>query len=266
MTVFVSADTLAAIRRERPDTVRVIEVRRTGDDAPDRHVDGAVVAVLTTDLSRSGAPATEGKRPLPDLPTLQGTVRRWGIHDDTSVVVYDHDGSFVAARAWWVLRWAGLADVSILDGGLPAWLAAGHPVGRLAADVGRGTATLTGGRLPQLDADAAAARAAAGRLVDARPTDAFAAGHIPGARNVSSRSTVADDGTLHDAATLRARYGPDLAGIGLYCGGGVAAAHGVAVLAHLGVTAPLFVGSFSAWSADPRRAVAGASTATGGTS
>lgn len=265
-SVFVGADELASRLSEAPDTLRVIEVRRSTVDAPDQHVDGAVVATLTADLSRDGAEATEGKRPLPEVATLQAALRRWGVNDGDTVVVYDHDGSFVAARAWWVLRWAGVGDVRILDGGLPAWVAAGHPVGNVAPDVRHGTVTVTGGHLEQLDADSAADLAADGRLIDARSADSFRAGHIPGARNVGSGDTVSVDGTLLDADALRALYLAEGDAPGLYCGGGVAAAHGVAVLAHLGISAPLFVGSFSAWSADPSRPVAAETSVEGGLS
>jgi len=258
--VFLSVDDVATRLQEEPNGLRLIEVRRdTREAGPAEHLPGAVVAFLTTDLSRPGGEPTEGKRPLPHLDALQVTLRRWGIDDSTAVVVYDDGDSFVAARAWWVLRWAGVADVGILDGGLRSWLTAGHPAGPLAADHAEGDITVTGDHLDQLDADQAEALAAGGRLVDARTPEAFGAGHIPGARNVSSRETVTANGLLRDPDTLRYLYGlddqrPNVPG--LYCGGGVAAAHGVAVLAHLGISAPLYVGSFSAWSADPVRPVA----------
>ncbi|MGV9801661.1 sulfurtransferase [Mycobacterium sp. NPDC003449] len=267
--VFSAADEVARRLDDASNTLRLIEVRReTTEPGPDTHLPGAVPAFLTTDLSRDDAPAIEGKRPLPDIATLQATLRRWGVNNDTAVVVYDHDGSFVAARAWWVLRWAGIADVTILDGGLPAWVSAGHPTGELAGQLSEGDVTVSGGHLGQLDAERAAAMAADGRLLDARTVDAFEAGHIPGARNLSSKETVATDGTLLDPDTLRAFYGVDdtADAPGLYCGGGVAAAHGVAVLSHLGIAAPLYVGSFSAWSADPARPVAGKSVDPGGAS
>lgn len=252
--VFVTADELAA-RLAAGDDVRVLEVRRDDEADVPGHVPGAVAVSLVDDLARVDAPATAGRRPLPDIADLQRAVRRWGISDRTVVVLYDHDIDFAAARGWWVLRWAGLGEVSILDGGWPAWVRAGHPAGALAGDLPAGDATVRPGGLPELDADSAAALAGRGALIDARGGDAFGRGHIPGARNVSSRATLTDAGTLRDADELRALYAVDAGVPGLYCGGGVAGAHAVAVLAHLGVTAPLFVGSFSAWNADPHRPV-----------
>ena len=64
------------------------------------------------------------RRPLPDMLELQSKVRAWGICSDSIVVVYDNSGGAQASRAWWTLRWAGLANVRVLDGGFGAWTAA----------------------------------------------------------------------------------------------------------------------------------------------
>ena len=91
-----------------------------------RRVPGAVDAEVYTEFA---GPASRegGQRPLPDINALQACARRWGLQHGRTVIVYDDDRNMTAARAWWVLRWAGLADVRVLDGGLPAWQAAGMP-------------------------------------------------------------------------------------------------------------------------------------------
>ena len=51
-----------------------------------------------------------------------------GVGDGHQVVVYDGMGLFSAARVWWLFRLMGKTDIAVLDGGLPKWLAEGHPV------------------------------------------------------------------------------------------------------------------------------------------
>ncbi|MFC7582589.1 sulfurtransferase [Nonomuraea antimicrobica] len=186
------------------------------------------------------------------------------------VVIYDAVGNLAAARAWWLLRWAGLRDVRLLDGGLAAWTAAGHPLEPGEVVPEPGNVVLGSGGLPVLDADGAAALAVRGVLLDARageryrgetePVDARA-GHIPGAVSAPTGENLAPDQRFRPAPELAARY-LDLgvtAGseIGVYCGSGVTAAHTVYALEQIGVRAALYAGSWSQWSSDATRPVAG---------
>ena len=176
----------------------------------------------------------------------------------------------VAARAWWVLRWAGLPDVRVLDGGISAWVAAGF-----AVDAAHGVATpsrvvLSPGHMPELDADKAQALTRGGVLLDARirpnyvggptPEGVPVRGHIPGALSAPAPDNVTDFGDFADSVALRGIYealGADGSRpIGVYCGAGMSAAHSVLALAAIGLEASLYVGSWSQWSADPARPVA----------
>src|SRR6202035_2473772 len=142
-----------------------------GGAAADRpKISGALSVHLATDFSGTPTPAA-GRRPLPDVNDLQAKARAWGICGDSVVVVYDNAGGAQAARAWWTLRWAGLTDVRLLDGGYGAWTAAGRPASNHVATraASSGDVVLTAGQMPTLDADEAAALAKQSRLFDARP-------------------------------------------------------------------------------------------------
>ncbi len=271
--VLVDADALAEeLAGPRPPVL--LDVRWALGDPHGRehhrdgHLPGAVYVDLDTELASHPADPTQGRHPLPDIADLQAAARRWGIGADRPVVAYDATGGLAAGRAWWLLRWAGLTDVRLLDGGLAAWTAAGHPTeaGEVPAPE-PGDVELTGGHLPVLDADGAAELARTGLLLDARAAERYRgdvepidprAGHIPGAVSAPTGDNLAPDGRFRPTDELRARFAElGAAGqVGVYCGSGVTAAHQVAALAAIGVDAALYPGSWSAWSSDPDRPVA----------
>ena len=193
--------------------------------------------------------------------------RSWGLNDGEPVVVYDDAGNLSAARAWWLLRWAGHTGVQLLDGGLPAWRAAGLPLSSGGVTAAPGDVVLAGGHLPVVDADAAATWATdGGVLVDARAGERYRgetepidprAGHIPGAVSAPTAANLGEDGRFRSAATLRERFAAlgieTGTAVAVYCGSGVTAAHEIAALAVAGIDAALYPGSWSQWSSDPAR-------------
>jgi len=239
------------------------------DHYADGHIPGAVYVDLDTELAAPASPES-GRHPLPDLTELQESARRWGIGDGRPVVVYDDLGNTAAARAWWLLRYAGVTEVTLLDGALGAWRASGLPLeSGIPADPAPGDVVLRAGALPVTDADGAAELAVSGLLLDARAGERYRgevepvdprAGHIPGAVSAPTGENLAADGTFLAPELLRKRFeergAGDAARIGVYCGSGVTAAHQIAALEIAGFEAILFPGSWSAWSADPARPAA----------
>ncbi|MFD0596351.1 sulfurtransferase [Catellatospora coxensis] len=260
------AELAGRLRSGQPTTVLDVRWRLSGppgrDDYEVGHLPGAVFVDLDRDLC--GPPGAGGRHPLPHPEALEGALRAAGVREGRPVVVYDAGDGMAAARAWWTLRWAGHADVRVLDGGFAAWSAAGGEVTDKPVEVVRGDVTVLPGGMPVLDAAGAAALAADGVLLDARvaprfrgetePIDAVA-GHVPGARNLPYGELVNADGTLRaDLPEVFADLGD--APVGAYCGSGVTAAHTVLALHAAGRTdAALYVGSWSHWITDPSRPV-----------
>jgi thiosulfate/3-mercaptopyruvate sulfurtransferase len=194
-----------------------------------------------------------------------------GITDQQDIVIYEQDGLFSAPRAWWTLRTFGAQNVSLLDGGLRAWIEAGLPTH--SGPVHRASAVFRA----KLDQDAVKEFsqiqqmiAAHGQILDARSAGRFAgtlpeprpglsSGHMPGATSIPYTELV-EDGRLKPIEELRRIFtakGVDLkAPITTTCGSGVTAA----VLA-LGLEAAgakqvsLYDGSWAEYAARPEAVI-----------
>jgi len=267
----ITAEHLAELlRAEAPPLLLDVRWRLDRPDGreafADGHIPGAVYVSLDADLATHGEPS-DGRHPLPSTAALQESARGWGLRAGQGVVVYDDIGGMSAARAWWLLRDAGV-DTRVLDGGLPAWIAAGGGLELGASAPTTGDVVLVSGRMPRLTIDEAAELPHSGVLLDARAPERYRgetepmdprAGHIPGARNAPTGGNLDADGRFLSTEALRERFaGLGLAPgdtIGVYCGSGVTAAHEIAALEHAGFTAALYPGSWSQWSNTPGRAV-----------
>ncbi len=263
------------------DQVTVLDVRYRmgGPPGPDEYSAGHIPGAAYVDLDSALAapPGPRGRHPLPDVEVFQAAMREAGVSDTRPVVVYDDWQGRAAARCWWLLRWAGHADVRVLDGGWAAWVGAGGVVSTSLdhQEASRdhqaaGDFTARPGQLPILEADDVLALAERGVLVDARNPERYrgevepvdpVAGHIPGAVNVPTGANLRDDGTFKSAEELREVYA-EASGreVAAYCGSGVTAAHDLLAMAVAGIDGALYPGSWSEWVADPERPVATGST------
>lgn len=233
---------------------------RARDDFDKRHIAGArffdidAVADATTGLPHM----------LPTPEVFAEAMAEAGVCDSDAVIVYDDKGIFSAARVWWTFRAMGHARVSVLNGGLKAWLDEGRPV------VSIRTVPVRSRYSAKRRADAVAssrdvafASAEGARLIlDARPRGRFEGadpeprpglrrGRIPGSAPLPFSELLADDGRLLDRAALERRLadaGLDARPVIATCGSGVTAAVIVLALAMLGrEDVALYDGAFAEW-------------------
>lgn len=263
-----------AFLHEHLRSVRVLDVRgRVLPDEPryhadpaayrDGHIPGAAFADWRRDFTDRDDPVPVQLAP-PEVFASDAT--RLGIRNDSVVMAYDDYRNVLAGRVVWALRAYGHRRAHILDGGLPAWIAAGG--------------ALRGGDEPPAPADPpyragvrsesmwglADMRAALDRdvlVLDARPHDEFAGiesharrhGHVPGAVNVPYRSLLDGDGPFHAPDVLRRAFadaGVDVGQIDrpvvVYCNGGVSATAVANALALAGgPAAAVYDGSWNEW-------------------
>ena len=249
------------------------------------HIPNAQHANLETDLAapaHSRGDAGGGRHPLPERASLIECCSNWGLNQTTQVVTYDDAGGAYAARAWWLLRWLGHRNVAVLDGGIQAWqtlpntqlsqtstpvvasrFEASEPLTRIASLAEVETAVAK---------KAAHATPPPTQLIDARAQARFngemepidpVAGHIPGAQCFPFSGNLGTSGLFLTPKELRTRFAAlassekSSSEVICYCGSGVTAAHNVLAMRIAGLPEPkLYVGSWSEWCADPRRAQA----------
>jgi thiosulfate/3-mercaptopyruvate sulfurtransferase len=181
-------------------------------------------------------------------------------------VVYDSLGLFSAPRVWWTLRAFGASEVSILDGGLPAWIAEGRPLeeGPHARQPRHFTPRLDHGLVADAEDVKKALADGSAQVVDVRSAERFRgavpeprpglrSGHMPGALNLPFGELVAD-GRMKDAGGLesalaKAGVDPDRPLIAS-CGSGLTASILSLALAATGrPPATVYDGSWSEWGA-----------------
>ncbi len=230
------------------------------------HIASAIHLDLDADLADLGNPAAlgaPGRHPLPDPRAWADAMGARGIGNESRVVAYDDVGGWVAARLWWMLDDLGFEDVSVLDGGIGAWTAAGLPV-RSGAEPDRSPRRLelTDRWTGVVERDDLRAKLGGVLLLDARgapryrgetePIDPIA-GHIPTAVNAPIDGNLGPDGRLMAPEALRARFerlGADGSGeVITSCGSGTSASHHSLAMRIAGLPDPiLYVGSYSDWS------------------
>ena len=235
----------------------------------EQHIPGAVFFDIDTiaDTSR------DLPHMLPDQIAFSSAMRKLGIGDGQTIVVYDGMGLFSAARAWWTFRTMGVENVFVLDGGLPAWIAEGRPVedGAVSRQPRHFTARIDRSAVKTLDVVKRASETGSAQILDARPAERFRgeapeprpglrSGHIPASRSLPFDRLVADgrlagDAVL-DAALAEAGFDP-MRPVITSCGSGVTAALITLALAARGhATGGLYDGAYAEWGGHPETDVA----------
>ena len=263
---FVSTEWLAS-HLSAPDVVVVdaswyLPAHKRDPEA--EYLAGHIPGAVRFDIDKIADHSTDLPHMLPSAVTFSSAVRKLGIGDGMTVVIYDGMGLMSAPRAWWTFKVFGVRDVFILDGGLPKWIAEGRP---LEMDVPRPrerhfTARLDHSMVRSVEDVKAALATKSALVVDARPADRFRGeapeprpgvkgGHMPGAANVPSTKLI-ENGRLASPETVAAAFaagGVDpTQPIITSCGSGVTAAILWLGLETLGATKlSLYDGSWTEW-------------------
>jgi thiosulfate/3-mercaptopyruvate sulfurtransferase len=266
-----------AQRLNAPD-VRVIDASSfmpgSDRDARSEYEAGHIPGAVFFDINEICDTETDLPHMMPSAEKFASRVKKLGLGDGLRLVVYDSLGIFSAPRVWWMLRHMGHEDVVVLDGGLPAWIAAGHPLEDMPPVPRERHFTVRRRADLIVDMEQVRAKLSSGiaQIVDARsagrfdgsapePREGLSSGHMKGALNAPFGGVLNADGTLKDATALSAMMkdcGVDLtAGIVTTCGSGITACVLALALARLGRwDVPVYDGSWTQWASTPGNAIA----------
>lgn len=199
--------------------VRIVEVSVTPGVYERGHIQGAVNFAWHTDL------VDPVRRDIASSQNFEQLLRKAGISNDSTVVLYGDNNNWFAAWGAWVFDVYNVKNVKLLDGGRKKWEAENRPLSPLAAVPAQGNIKIGAAnnalraRLP--DVVAAAEKKSNVALVDIRSADEFSgkiiappgvqelavrAGHVPGAANVPWGQAVAADGTFKPVEELKKIY------------------------------------------------------------
>ncbi|QLF93826.1 sulfurtransferase [Pseudomonas sp. ABC1] len=201
------------------DKVKILEVSVVPEQFDFGHIPGAHNLDWHTDL------VDPLRRDIASRDALQALLRKAGISQGDTLVLYGDNHNWFAAWGIWVLDAYGLDAVKLLDGGRVKWEAEGRPLTRAPSTAKPGNLTLAPlserHRARLADVVAIAEEKAPGKLVDIRSEAEYLgqviappgstelsmrAGHVPGAVNVPWSQLVNADGTFKPVDELRRIY------------------------------------------------------------
>lgn len=248
-----------------PDPKTTYTVKPGRDDFERGHIPGAQFIDLQADLSD---PTTELRFMLPSAEAFAAAMGRFGVGDDSQVVLYSTANMWWATRVWWLLRVFGFDNAAVLNGGFQKWTRENRPIevgpakprpaatftvrevrplmvgkDEVAAAIGNGAVCTINALTPQQ-------HAGAGGNSYGRP------GHIAGSVNLPAAHLLdPETNAFLPADELRRRFqqvGALDKQVITYCGGGIAASADALALTMLGHTdVKLYDASLSEWAKDP---------------
>lgn len=177
------------------------------------HIPGAVYF----DIDKVAETSIKLPHTFPSANTFEKAIGNLGILETDRVVAYDRGNFTASARAWWLFESFGHQNVSVLDGGLPAWKRADGEVTETVPEVTPQIyrATAADDAVILREEVVAALPDSSVAIVDARspgrfngtepePRPGLRGGHIPGSLNMYYADVLHEDGTMKNADEVSA--------------------------------------------------------------
>ena len=181
--------------------LRIVDVR-PGAEYAKGHIPGAVRVDVGDWKTQAVA-----ERGLHDSEGWAKRIAALGISRDTHVVVYGNRVSN-SARIWWLLKYVGVTDVSLIDGGWDTWVREDRPVDTSTPQVtsSKFTPNFQVDRLAEIDSVKESLTSRSVKVVDTRSDDEFTGGRVPGSVHLEWKHLLADDGRFKTHRQLKTLF------------------------------------------------------------
>ncbi len=237
----------------------------SGRSGRDEYAAGHIPGARFLDIDELSDKSNPAPHMLPSAADFGQGMEKLGVGRGDRIVVYDNSPIHTAPRSWFMLRHFGAAQVAVLDGGLPKWVAEGRPTESSEPpqrdarfDPVERDDVVTKQQLLDGVGFAVADARGKGRFegTEPEPRAGIGSGHIPRARNLPFASLYDDQGCLKrpdEVRRLFAEAGIDpLRPFAASCGSGVTATSLLFAAYLLGnEKGRLYDGSWTEWGADP---------------
>lgn len=273
MPPLITPEELVAIAGEAD--LRILDVTYFLDDADGTKArggfeDGHIPGARFLPMGALADPDSDLPMTLPPAEYFAHVLSEAGVGHADRIVLYDRSPLHSSARVWWLLSLFGAPSVALLDGGLEAWTAAGHPVtvGPAGAPEAPGLflAQADLARVRSLREVRTHVEAGDAQIVDARSPGRFAGaepeprpgvepGHIPGAFNLPYSRLFEADGRWKSPDAIASEFAA--AGVDparpmvATCGSGITACVLAFGAERIGGLMPVYDGSWTEWGSDP---------------
>lgn len=201
-----------------------------------------------------------GRHPLPNMETFIKDMKKLGINDNSTVIIYDDGDLATAGRLWWLLKYSGKTNVYILEGGIKEWLNNNLEVttevvepktsNSLSLNIDSSMVVNMNYVKQSIDSNNIA-------IVDSRAQDRYCgkiepidriAGHIPSAINFPWMN-LTNDGKIMTLEELKKHFSSleSYEEIVVHCGSGITGTVNIIFMEEIGLNPKLYVGGYSDW-------------------
>ena len=201
-----------------------------------------------------------GRHPLPDMKVFIAAMKKTGMTDSSTVVIYDDGGLAMAGRLWWLLKYAGKDNVYLLEGGMEKWLKNKQEVTNHVEKpmiVDSLSLNINHSLLADIDEVKKAIPLSDTAIIDSRSYERYSGqiepldtkpGHFPSAMNYPWTDLV-DDGKIINQEEAKEKFKSlnDYKDIIVHCGSGITGTVNMLFMEEIGLKPKLYLGGYSDW-------------------